>query len=79
MQGVGYRYFVNNLARELSLTGWVRNCSNGEVECEAQGPEPRLREFLGRLESGHPWATVEGVAKDPIPEKRHENGFDITY
>ena len=42
VQGVGYRYFVIRCAQELSLTGWVRNCSNGEVEIEAQGPDRSL-------------------------------------
>jgi acylphosphatase len=78
VQGVGFRYFALNCARDLALTGWVRNCSNGEVECEAQGPEPRLREFLGRLESGPPGARTDGVASDVLPEKINEKGFEIT-
>ena len=36
VQGVGFRPFIYRLARELKLTGWVKNCV-GEVEVLTQG------------------------------------------
>ena len=39
VQGVGYRYFAKENADMYSITGWVRNCANGNVEAEAQGNE----------------------------------------
>jgi acylphosphatase len=77
VQGIGYRYFVIQSAQKHSLTGWVRNCSNGDVEGEAQGDENELRNFLGHLESGHAWARVDSVRRETIPEKKDEAGFDI--
>lgn len=77
VQGIGYRFFVVQAAQKLSLTGWVRNCSNGDVECEAQGGERSLESFLASLESGHPWARVEKVDLEPLPEKTDEKGFEI--
>lgn len=39
VQGVGFRYYSVNKARQLGLTGWVRNLYDGSVEMEVQGPE----------------------------------------
>lgn len=53
VQGVGYRYFTQDNAERLGLTGWVRNCCyNGDVEGEAQGPEYILQEFFKELKKG---------------------------
>ncbi len=38
VQGVGYRAACNRRARELGLSGWVRNCPDGSVAIEAEGP-----------------------------------------
>ena len=37
VQGVGYRYFVQRVARGLNLTGYVKNEPDGSVVVEAQG------------------------------------------
>jgi acylphosphatase len=47
VQGVGFRWFVVEQARQLQLAGWVRNNPDGNVEVAAAGP----REALARLES----------------------------
>ena len=79
VQGVGYRYFVRQTADGLSLTGWVRNCLNGDVETEAQGGEEDLEDFIRRLESGHTWARVDRILKETLPDKKNEGGFEITF
>ena len=35
VQGVGFRYFVCQLAARYELTGWVRNCLDGSVDMDA--------------------------------------------
>ena len=32
VQGVGYRYFVIHVAREIGLKGYVKNLMDGDVE-----------------------------------------------
>lgn len=49
VQGVGFRYTACNLARNLGLTGWVRNEFDGTVLCEAQGDSSVTDKFLERL------------------------------
>jgi hydrogenase maturation protein HypF len=67
VQGVGFRPFVYNLARENSLTGSVQNHSSG-VTIEVEGDVEALQQFgedlLGRLP---PLAVVDGVAFSEIP------------
>ncbi len=47
VQGVGFRFSTIGVARELELTGWVRNLTTGEVEVLASGET----ESIDRLES----------------------------
>lgn len=48
VQGVGFRPFVWRLARELALTGWVRNDSGG-VEISAEGSAAGLQSMVERM------------------------------
>ena len=53
VQGVGFRPFVFGLAKELGLTGWVRNTLGG-VSIEAEGTAAQLEAFLLRLDREKP-------------------------
>lgn len=53
VQGVGFRPFVNCLANQLHLSGWVRNCA-GQVEIWAQGTIETLDQFEEQLVSKAP-------------------------
>ncbi len=77
VQGVGFRHFVNQTARKLSLTGWVRNLEDGDVEAEAQGDETILNQFIHTLKQGHPWARVDSIQSQKLQENRHENNFEV--
>lgn len=46
VQGVGFRYYAENKARQLGLTGWVRNLYDGTVEMEVQGRESEIDELI---------------------------------
>ncbi len=61
VQGVGFRPFVWRLARELDLSGWVRNDEDG-VEIAAEGAAEPMRVLLERLRrDAPPLARVDGV------------------
>jgi acylphosphatase len=49
VQGVGFRYTTLSFAEQLSLTGWVKNLSNGSVQAVVEGPREKIEELLSRL------------------------------
>ena len=61
VQGVGFRYFVRGRAQRAGLSGWVRNRSDGTVECLATGSRQALETLLGELRRGPGMAEVESV------------------
>jgi hydrogenase maturation protein HypF len=76
VQGVGYRAFVFNLARELGLCGVVQNLS-GEVRVEAQGGKDALDAFGAALAARAPaLARPVIVSCEAIP-CRDLTGFEI--
>lgn len=51
VQGVGFRYTMTYSARNLGLTGWVRNLYDGSVEAEIQGSEVRIMALIEKMQS----------------------------
>ena len=77
VQGVGYRYFTTRVARELSLTGWVRNLPDGRVEALAAGPVARLKCFASELRIGPPRAEVSSIEVEESVADVKIEGFQI--
>jgi acylphosphatase len=61
VQGVGFRWFVRERARELGVRGWVRNRRDGAVEVEAEGDAGRLEQLRHALWKGPLGAHVSTV------------------
>src|SRR5687768_11024826 len=53
VQGVGFRPFVFRVARDLGLSGWVRNDGDG-VAIHLQGEPEALDAFVRQLEAQPP-------------------------
>ena len=49
VQGVGFRFTAEDVARALGVCGWVRNLSNGKVEITAEAQEAALNDFLAKI------------------------------
>ena len=52
VQGVGFRYFVQDTANQYGLAGWVKNLYDGRVEFVAEGPKGLLGDFLKEINRG---------------------------
>ncbi len=61
VQRVGFRNFVEIIASQENVTGWVRNLYSGEVEVVAEGEETQLIPFLAKVSQGQPPAHVTDV------------------
>ncbi|MDR0877139.1 MAG: acylphosphatase [Treponema sp.] len=66
VQGVGFRYTCYHEAGRLGLSGWVRNCPDGDVEIRAEGDREKLEAFLQWLQRGPPGARVDTVKYDMV-------------
>lgn len=76
VQGVGFRYFVQDKATSLGLTGWTRNLADGRVEVYAAGSRDRLNDLAAALHIGPRAARVRSVEeRDERPE--NVSGFAI--
>ena len=42
VQGVGFRYIVQNLAMQYNVAGYVRNLPDGRVELVMEGPDEEM-------------------------------------
>jgi DNA ligase D-like protein (predicted 3'-phosphoesterase) len=72
VQGVGFRYATLRRARELGLSGWVRNGADGSVEVHAEGTESTLAELVAFLRQGPAAAHVAGVELEGVAVEGHE-------
>ena len=67
VQGVGFRWFVEREAAQTGVTGWVRNCENGDVEVMATGTPEQLRSLRQKLQQGPRAARVDHVSESQAP------------
>ncbi|MDH7601360.1 MAG: acylphosphatase [Armatimonadota bacterium] len=77
VQGVGFRYFVLDKARDLHLTGIVRNLRNGDVEVIAEGSQGALEALLAALKVGPRAARVDNVHAVWLPATGEYKTFSI--
>ncbi|MFP4380131.1 MAG: acylphosphatase [Candidatus Sumerlaeia bacterium] len=79
VQGVGFRYYTQNTAQKMGVTGWVRNASDGTVEAEAQADKETLERFIGKVRKGPPASSVDKIDASKSSVHKGESGFRISY
>jgi len=78
VQGVFFRDFTSRRARELGLTGYVRNRRDIEaVEVQAEGERKQLEKLIDYLEVGPPSARVTRVVTEWSEYTGSYSGFGI--
>lgn len=61
VQGVGFRYWVQQQAAEIGLRGWVRNRRTGAVEAMLAGGAAEVERMLAACRSGPTGARVDAL------------------
>lgn len=75
---VGFRDFTVRKARELGVTGWVRNRADGSVEIMAAGNDDAVAALVEACREGPPLARVDNIesyAEDGNPVKGFTKRF----
>ena len=80
VQGVSFRAYTVRKARELNLTGYVRNLPNGDVEVEAQGNQIQVMHLIEWLKNeGSPASQVTEVIVNWLNKLEMYKDFRIAY
>ena len=77
VQGVGFRYFLQDHASVEGLHGFVRNLPDGGVEAVAEGEQEALIRFERAVRRGPPHASVDEVIVEPAVPSGRATGFSI--
>jgi acylphosphatase len=77
VQGVGFRYTAQHLAKDFAVAGYVRNLPSGEVELVVEGAPEQVDGFLDAL-SRQLAGYIEQTLVQDVPPGRYK-GFHIRY
>jgi acylphosphatase len=78
VQGVSFRAFTYDAARELKVRGWVRNLTDGRVEIVAEAEEKAVEALLAKVKRGPSAAKVEAVTEGKVDaEEKLAGEFEI--
>ena len=78
VQGVFFRAGALEEAKELGVTGWIKNNPDGTVELHAEGPEAALEQFIEWCHDGPRGAQVKAIEATPESEQGFLS-FDIRH
>lgn len=77
VQGVGFRYFTEDIAMRENVSGYVRNLPDGRVEALIEGEA----EAVGRVEvalwRGPRGSRVEDIQIEETTPSGHDTGFRV--
>ena len=74
VQGVFFRAWAVQEAKEKNLRGWVRNRLDGTVEALFSGTEADVNDMIEACRRGPPAARIDNVTQSPV-EPPDTDGF----
>ncbi len=81
VQGVGFRFRAAQAAKQLGLTGWVRNNDDGSVTLEVQGDAKLFPRLFGMVQTSDyiRITDIQSEDLDPDPWERVFSVRDYYY
>ena len=81
VQGVGFRWTSMGVARDLGLTGWVRNERDGSVSAEIQGEASHVGAFFSQMLVAYRHHPIRYTVdeREDIPLVEGERDFEVRY
>jgi acylphosphatase len=73
---VFFRAWSAEQARELGVSGWIRNCPDGSVEALLSGEEQAVAALIERMRRGPPGALVTNLSEASVSPEAGD-GFAI--
>ena len=77
VQGVGYRYYVQDHAAVEGVHGFVRNLADGSVEAVVEGDDESVLRVERALRRGPASARVEHVEVEELAPSGRATGFSV--
>lgn len=68
VQGVFFRDFTVEAAKETNILGWVKNLSDGRVEIVAEGSPVNIIKFIALIKKGPKESKVKEIEMGEEPE-----------
>ena len=77
VQGVGFRYWLQRLAIEKNIYGWVKNKTSGNVEALIVGEKKEIQELIKLCKMGPSSAKIDYVQINDYNKDYIKKDFDI--
>jgi acylphosphatase len=72
VQGIFFRQFIADNAKQFALKGFTRNLENGDVEIIAEGENEDIPKFIEICKIGPKHASIKSVK---VEERKYEGDF----
>ena len=79
VQGVGFRYWLYQIANEKNVYGWVKNKNTNEVEALLLGKDKNVDELIKLVRKGPSSARVENLGIQNYQKEYLRKSFDILH
>ena len=77
VQGVGFRYWLYQAAKQKNIDGWVRNKISGEVEALLIGDDVEIDNLIRLCKKGPPSSKVTKIKVQNYQKEFLKKSFDI--
>lgn len=80
VQGVGFRWATQLVAKDMQINGTVKNLPDGTVEIIAQGDPLQLSSFLSKVKAcPTPAGRVDHIKVENYPTSNNFHSFNVVY